>query len=450
MTTLPLPRLMVRLPLLVAIGGLLVVAEQRAVGEARDRGAAVKHPPSAADGAQALPTLRLEPLPSPAGGDAAEPFVATDAAGTAHLSWLERQPDSSHALRFATLAAGAAGWSAPREVLRRKDLFVNWADFPSVVPIGGGRLLAHWLQRNGAGTYAYDVRLAESRDGGATWGESMLPHAPGVQAEHGFVSILPTTAGSASVVLLDGTAGALAVAKAKAAGGAAAGHDAHGAAMQLAHATWRDGRVVNTTTLDVRTCDCCQTATAMTTKGPVVVYRDRSDEEIRDMSIVRLVNGKWTAPAPVHRDGWKIASCPVNGPAVAAVGDTLASAWFTAPGDSGRVRVAFSTDAGVSFGTPVGVDGGNPTGRVDIEMLDGRTALVTWLERTGGDAAEVRARLVHRDGTVGAPLVVSASTRARSSGFPRSARTRDGVILAWTLAGRPSAVKVARIRIGTP
>jgi len=434
----PLPRVLLRLPLLAAIGVLLVAAERRAASPDDDVALAEQQPRA----------LTLESLPSPAGNDAAEPFVSVDDKGTAYLSWLERQADSSYALRVATLRAGTSAWSAPREVMRRKDLFVNWADFPSVVPIGEGRLLAHWLQRNGAGTYAYDVRVAESRDGGATWAPSVIPHAPNVQAEHGFVSILPTGKGSASIVLLDGTAGALAAAKAKTAG-AAAGHEGeHGAAMQLAHAAWRDGKVVSTQTLDVRTCDCCQTATAMTSKGPVAVYRDRSPEEIRDMSIVRLVNGKWTEPMPVHRDGWKIASCPVNGPAVAAMGDTLATAWFTAPGDSARVHVAFSTDAGVRFAAPVRVDAGSPTGRVDIELLDGRTALVSWLERTGGDSAEVRARVVRRDGTMEPHLVVSPSSRARSSGFPRMARTPDGVVLAWTLAGRPSVVKAARIRVG--
>lgn len=437
-TTVPLPRVLLRLPLIATLGVLAAAADRRAVSTSDDEVLAEQQPR----------VLTLEPLPSPAGSDAAEPFVAADENGTAHLSWLERQTDSSYALRVAMVRAGTSVWSAPREVMRRKDLFVNWADFPSVVPLGEGRLLAHWLQRNGVGTYAYDVRVAESRDGGVTWSPSVIPHAPNVQAEHGFVSILPTGKGSASIVLLDGTAGALAAAKAKAAG-AAGGHEGeHGGAMQLAHAAWRDGKVVRTQTLDVRTCDCCQTATAMTSKGPVAVYRDRSPEEIRDMSIVRLLNGKWTEPMPVHRDGWKIASCPVNGPAVAAVGDTLATAWFTAPGDSARVRVAFSTDAGARFSAPIRIDAGSPTGRVDIEMLDGRTALVSWMERTGGDSAEVRARVVRLDGTAEPHLVVSPSSRARSSGFPRMARTPDGVVIAWTLAGRPSAVKVARIRVG--
>ena len=30
--------------------------------------------------------------------------------------------------------------------------------------------------------------------------------------------------------------------------------------------------------LDARACDCCQTAVAMTARGPLLAYRDRSDD----------------------------------------------------------------------------------------------------------------------------------------------------------------------------
>ena len=394
--------------------------------------------------------LTVEAMPSPAGAEAAEPFVALARDGAVTMSWLERAADSTVALHFATLDPIAHTWSTPREVMRRSDLFVNWADFPSLVTLSDGRLLAHWLQRNGTGRYSYDVHLSESRDGGATWGASVLPHAAGVAAEHGFVTILPTADGGASIVLLDGTAGVLAApATPTTAKGKEGARGEHGGPMQLGHATWSNGAVTATATLDPRTCDCCQTATAMTTRGPVVIYRDRSDDEVRDMSIVRFVDGQWTAPAPVHTDGWKIDFCPVNGPAVSALGDTVVAVWYTAAQDTARVRLAYSTDGGASFGVPMRVDGGLPAGRVDVELLDGGAALVSWIERLGGDGAEVRARVVRRDGTVEPHLVVSPSSGTRSSGFPRMVRTADGAVMAWTVPGTPSTVRVARVRVGT-
>jgi hypothetical protein len=119
-----------------------------------------------------------------------------------------------------------------------------------------GRLLAHWLQRSGEGKFAYDVRVAESRDAGATWTESVVPHAQGVPAEHGFVSILPAADGGAAILMLDGTAGALA---AEAAKQGAAVMTRTAAGCNSGTPRGRTGRVIEQRILDTRTCDCCQT-----------------------------------------------------------------------------------------------------------------------------------------------------------------------------------------------
>jgi len=47
---------------------------------------------------------------------------------------------------------------------------------------------------------------------------------------------------------------------------------------------------------------------------------------------------------------------------------------------------------------------------------------------------------------VGAGTVVSATSAARASGFPRSALVRDTLYVAWTLPGR--GVKLARAAVG--
>src|SRR5690349_11374813 len=98
---------------------------------------------------EAAPTARVTMLPSPAGPGSGEPFLATDASGAVHMSWIERTGDSTHAVRYARLEGDR--WSAPSTVIERKDLFVNWADFPSVIATPSGRLLVHWLQRSSNG-----------------------------------------------------------------------------------------------------------------------------------------------------------------------------------------------------------------------------------------------------------------------------------------------------------
>jgi hypothetical protein len=123
----------------------------------------------------------VEELPSPAGAGAAEPFLSAVRDGVL-LSWLEPVAGTDRtALRFAMHRNGA--WSAPRTVVERNDLFVNWADFPSVVEDAKGALFAHWLQKSGAGKYAYDVRMAVSADGGATWGTPFLLSRDGTEGD---------------------------------------------------------------------------------------------------------------------------------------------------------------------------------------------------------------------------------------------------------------------------
>jgi hypothetical protein len=218
--------------------------------------------------------------------------------------------------------------------------------------------------------------------------------------------------------------------------------------MQLGTTHLRsDGSVGSTILIDDRICDCCQTSAAMTSRGPVVVYRDRSPDEIRDISILRRVDGVWTQPARVHADDWHIEGCPVNGPSIVADGERVTVAWFTGARDTARVNVAFSTDAGATFGAPIRVDDGNPAGRVDVEFDGEGRALVTWLERVGGEGAEVRLKTVSADGQSSSMAVIATSAAARSSGFPRMIRNGDELLFAWTLPGDTARVRLATARL---
>ncbi len=183
----------------------------------------------------------------------------------------------------------------------------------------------------------------------------------------------------------------------------------------------------------------------MTDDGPVVVYRDRSDREIRDIALVRLTPEGWTEPLPVHEDGWSIDACPVNGPAVAARGRNVAVAWFTAP-DTPRIRLAFSTDAGRRFAPALEVAAGRNAGRVDVVLLDDRRAVVSWLA-DGAEGAEIRAQLWTRDGPVGPPLTVANASVERMSGFPRMALAGDALLFAWTEASESPVVRTAVVRL---
>ena len=393
---------------------------------AGEKQVATPAPPSA------TPQSVVEKMPPPSGPGAAAPFLASAREGLL-ASWIEPVAGTDRfAVRVARYTAGR--WSQPSTVVDRSDLFVNWADFPSVVEDANGVVFAHWLQKSGPATYAYDVRMAISRDGGRTWGPSFLLNRDGTKTEHGFVSLAPLPGGGVGATWLDGrkmTPG---------------DHDEHDAGdMTLRYATVDgDGAIRADVELDGRTCECCTTGMAVA-GSPIVVYRDRTEDETRDISYVRRSDDGWTEPAVLHSDGWKIAGCPVNGPQIEAMGNGAAAAWFTAAGEEQRAYVAFSADGAKSFGKPLRVDEGKPVGRVDLVMLDAGTAIVVWLEHTSA-GAELRARRVSASGEREESVRIADSSAARAAGFPRVARAGDDLWFAWTdVTDKGKEIRLARM-----
>ncbi|MBL0938073.1 MAG: exo-alpha-sialidase [Gemmatimonadaceae bacterium] len=360
------------------------------------------------------------------------PHLTLDSRGQVWMSWTERLSDSSVQVRVAR--QNGSSWDSVRTVAMQRPLFVNWADFPSVAVLPNGDLVAHWLEREGGGKYAYGVRVVRSRDEGRTWSAPITPHTDGLAAEHGFVSLWTEGQDEVGLVWLDGRKSAMPDSARE---------------MTIRSAVIRaDGSMRDEALLDARACDCCQTGTAVTGNGRVVVYRDRTAEEIRDIAITRRTASGWTEPTIVAADNWHYPGCPVNGPQAASRGDTVVVAWFAAPNDSARVRLARSVDGGATFGEPVRVDEGNPMGRVDVELAPDGQPVVSWLEQRGADTSEVMVRRVRFDSagsTMGAPLALARTSSARQSGFPRLVATRDGLVAAWTTVKPSLQVHLVRI-----
>jgi hypothetical protein len=199
--------------------------------------------------------------------------------------------------------------------------------------------------------------------------------------------------------------------------------------------------------IDLRVCECCSTAAVVTPEGVLAAYRNRSEEEIRDIYVSRLEQGRWTEPAPVHADNWQIHACPINGPALSTRDRDVAIVWYTVKQDQGRAYAAFSRDAGRTFGTPIRLDDGGSLGRVDVEMLPDGSAVATWVE-VGDGRAQLRARRVTIEGTRSAAITVTRLATGRASGYPRVARHGNELVFAWTetSSGTPQVrTAVARI-----
>lgn len=390
----------------------------------------------AACGHGTAPTTRLE---VPAGPGASLPRLSTGPDGQALLSWVE-PAGSGHALRYARLED--SGWGRPGTAAVGSDWFLNWADFPSVVHLGPDLMAAHWLQKVDGGPYAYHVRMAVSRDRGAHWSAPVSPHADHSATEHGFVSLFAIEQG-VGAAWLDGR---------RTAGGSGHAHDReaaqHGAAagaMTLrVGGVAADGTVRPDIELDDMTCDCCPTAAARIPGGVVLVYRDRTPGEIRDIFSVRRDDAGWSAPAPVARDDWHMPACPVNGPAVASYGEHVAAAWFTAAAGVPRVRLAFSMDGGRHWSAAVDVAEGDVLGRVAVVMDGPDSAVVSWLGHADRQA-EIRYRRVDRSGRSGTVRALATTSPARSSGFPQMTLAAGRLLFAWTTTGEPATIRTALV-----
>lgn len=380
--------------------------------------------------------LQLEPLTLADQTHSAQPSVAADPAGGFVLTWQERAGDRT-VLAYALI--GADGKQTRRgEIASGTDWFVNGADFPSLAVLDNGDWVSFWLQKTAPDTYAYAIRSTRSRDRGTHWEPPVTLHRDGTDTEHGFVSMAAAGADRVRFTWLDGR---------RMAGIAGPDHEGAGEHMTLRTATLgRDGRHLDERELDDLTCACCQTDVARGATRTVVVYRNRSAAEIRDIQALSWSAGRWRAAQAVHADGWKIAGCPVNGPAITARGDRFTVLWPTMAGGGMQLQLAHGD--GTRFGAPVEVAAGAAElGRVD---------LVTW-GRDGFLASRLRQ---DEDGTMALQLdaldadgrSVSSTTVARKvGGFPRMARHGEIVLLAWAEAGSApgrSRVGLARIHAG--
>ena len=334
-----------------------------------------------------------------------------------YFSWVTRK-DSIDILNFSILYPEE--WGEVTEVISGNDWFTNWADFPAIAE-NNGNILTSFLQKSADGTYTYDIKLNLYNAAKNEWKKDFILNDDGTQSEHGFVSIRPYAGNSFMVSWLDGreTVGK--------------GHG--GGQMTLRGAlVFEDGSIDYDTLLDEKVCDCCQTATAIGPNDEIIVaYRDRNDDEVRDISVVNwTMESGWSKPSTVGNDQWKIAGCPVNGPSLDSYENAAAVAWFTAAEDKAMVKVAFSEDSGKTFGLPFRMDEGDAIGRVDVAMLDADTAVVCWLENKGEDTL-IMLQKIMTDGTKGNPVVLSKTSSERSSGFPQIEYLNWTIFAAWTM-----------------
>lgn len=378
-------------------------------------------------------TVNVQLFSNPAMHNSAQPNLHCNSKGEVLLSWLQENNDRSHSLYYSTLQHQQ--WSESANLVASgSNWLANWADFPSLTSFGDSSLAVHYLVERSDAAYAYDIFMRFSEDRGKNWSESTIPHSDSTNTEHGFVSML-AVGDTLMVFWLDGRNYEL----------IAVGDSSPSNEMQLYTASYdKKGKLGSETVLDNRVCSCCQTDATLTAEGPLVVYRDRSASEIRDISIIKWKDGSWQQASKVLSDEWEIAGCPVNGPSLDAKGHFVVLTWFTAARDTSKVMLAISEDAGNSFSKTLIIDDSNPVGRVDLAIMNDSTAVVSWLDQTQ-EGALIKVCKVTKDGTMGSPIEVAQMSAERSGGFPRMISLDNAVYLAWTDQQDSSQIKTVKV-----
>jgi hypothetical protein len=355
--------------------------------------------------------------------------------GSLSLSWISSDEEKNASLNFSQFKEGK--WTPPQAVATGSDWFINWADFPTHA-INGDLILSSYLQKSDSGTYTYDVVLSLQKLNGEKIKEDFVLHTDGTKAEHGFVSITSNDNKGFYVSWLDGRN---TIEKEV---------DGQHKPMTIRFAeVTNSGEVIKEKELDSATCDCCQTSIAATNTGPVVVYRDRSEKEVRDIYFTRRIKGVWETPSPVHNDGWVINGCPVNGPKVASHSNNLAVAWFTVSNQRPIVNLSFSKADGNSFESPLKINDLDATGRVDVLFLNEKEVLISYME---GDDNEtfLRIKKVSIDGKISAPITISKIDGGRSTGVPQLEKFNDEIVIVWTVfENERNQLKAAKLRLAS-
>ncbi len=337
-------------------------------------------------------------------------FVAKDGL---YMSWIE-QLDSLSTLKYAKY--NGANWSAPATIASGTDWFVNWADFPAIA-VNKGNIFAHYLQKSAPGTYTYDIKYTVYNTATKAWSQPKKLHSDTTKSEHGFVSVIPYKDGFMASWL--------------------DGRTTVNVPDSLKQMTLRAG-IVNPDAslgdqweLDKRVCDCCATAITSSPEGPIVVYRDRSASEIRDIYQVQLRDTVWTAPKMVYNDNWQINGCPVNGPAIVSNYLQTGIAWFTAAKDSAKVKLQINPQQGANVSETILVAQDEVMGRVDLAINKTGDYYITWMSSLG-DVALINLGVYSKHGQENNRFILAETSIERSSGFPKIAIYKDNLYVSYT------------------
>jgi hypothetical protein len=177
-------------------------------------------------------------------------------------------------------------------------------------------------------------------------------------------------------------------------------------------------------------CECCPLDLLLDGDGRALLAFRNNDGNIREMWAALATDGvDFASSAPISTSEQTVPTCPMQGPRMAQLGDTLLAVWSTrGPESTGSVLVATSTDDGASWsgGTPIsGFQADEPTiavgasGRVHVTGVTGTSVSkmvfsddggASWSEPETLEAPDGGLAIPQAEGGAGAAALVAVSS----------------------------------------
>jgi hypothetical protein len=303
------------------------------------------------------------------------------------------------------------------------------------------------------------IKTARSTDGGATFGAPTALQAPDAPGQRGWPALAMDGAGTAHTIWLDHRG--MAAPAGAAAGAKHAGHGATDAAYDGVAMAQKSGLYyasagaapASERELAKGVCYCCKTAMTVTPDGAIhAAWRHVYAGNLRDIAATVSRDGGRTFSEPVRisEDGWEIAGCPDDGPAMAAdESGTVHVIWPTmldGPTPEGALFYSFTRD-GVTFAprTRIPTLGQSRPTHPQIAVDQQGRVMVAWDEFTSG-MRMAAAREIKRPGTatidLGPVVIIEPSG---PSTYPALAGTAAGILGVWSTGGDTPAIAARTI-----
>ncbi|MGE3190054.1 MAG: hypothetical protein AB7N90_10265 [Vicinamibacterales bacterium] len=382
----------------------------------------------------------------------AVPWVAADGAFVAVAFGASRPGAGGSDVYVAMSRDGGRRFDAPVRVNAVEGEARLGGDLPpriALAPAAGaapGIVVAYGVKAGNT-----SIVVARSRDGGRTFAPATRMQAEGAAGDRGWQALAVDDAGAAHVLWLDHRG--LAAQKSK-----PTEHDhMDGAAMaQLSGLYYASTNGQQERELVKGVCYCCKTALATAPGGRLfAAWRQVYPGNIRDIAFLASTDGgrTFSAPARVSDDGWQLAGCPDDGPALAVDASGRAHiAWPTViGGDTPEGAIFYASTADGQRFTPrlrVPTLGAPRPQHPQVVVTGPGQVAIAWDESTAGRRqAAVRALRIDGSGTgvFGDALLLGG---AEASTYPVLAVTSEGLLAAWT-AGPPTSSHIA-VALVTP